>query len=159
MRHPVVIPLFLLTLLLAIASPAGAREREMPYSQARKIALLVAGHDHITVNDRSVVLNSMDTRRPEGFLPGYYSFSIIREGDSAMQADNTIRMYAISKRTGETWEMNLCNRYNFPALLKMQRVVMRETGATDLEDPNMPKNIGCASQVQAAARGNEGPTP
>lgn len=151
MTHPAFLSLFLGAFLMAMAPLAPAREREMPYTQARQIALLVAAHDHITVDDRNVVLNSMDTRTPEGFLPGYYSFSIIREGNSAAEADETIRMYAISKRTGETWEMNLCNRYSFPALQKVQREVVRETGAGAAEDPGMPKDIGCAAPIQAAA--------
>lgn len=159
MTHPAFLSLFLAAFLVAMAPLAPAREREMPYTQARQIALLVAAHDHITVDDRNVVLNSMDTRTPEGFLRGYYSFSIIREGSSAAEADDTIRMYAISKRTGETWEMNLCNRYNFPALEKMQKSVMRETGSNLVEDPGMPKDIGCAAAVQAAAHPDTAPAP
>ena len=119
----------------------------MEFDQAREVALTVARYDHITVDDRSVVINSMDTR-PAGFIRGYYSFSIIRESDSASLPDETIRMYAISKKTGDTWEMNLCNHYSFPRLQELQHNIMRKTGAAPEDDLEMQKAIGCASQAQ-----------
>ena len=62
---------------------ARARAHEMEFDQARQVALIVARFDNITVDDRTIVMNSMDTRRDAGFIPGYYSFSIVRESDSA----------------------------------------------------------------------------
>ena len=34
----------------------------MEFDQARQIVLIVAQHDNITVDDRTIVMNSMDTR-------------------------------------------------------------------------------------------------
>ena len=114
---------------------------------------MVARHDQIVVDDRTVVLNSMDTRRDAGFIPGYYSFAIIRESDSPGQGDDTLRMYIVSKRTADTWELNLCRHYSFPELDKIQQDVMRETGATPADEENMPKDIGCANQTEARSTG------
>ena len=137
-------------LLLAATVPyARAGAKEMQFDQAQKIALMVARHDNILVDDRNIVLNSMDTRNRSGFIPGYYSFSIIREGTSPGQADETIRMYVVSKRTADTWELNLCTHYSFPELQRMQQAVMQETGATPNDEHNMPKAIGCGNQTQA----------
>jgi hypothetical protein len=127
---------------------AHARVHEMEFDQARQVVLIVAQYDNLTIDDRTIVMNSMDTRNPAGFIPGYYSFSIIRESDSAARADETIRMYVVSKKTGDTWEMNLCTHYSFPALQKAQNSIMRQTGANAADDPEMPKAIGCASQAQ-----------
>jgi hypothetical protein len=82
----------------------------MEFDQARQVVLIVARFDNITVDDRTIVMNSMDTRTDAGFIPGYYSFSIIRESDSPARPDETIRMYVVSKKTADTWEMNLCIR-------------------------------------------------
>ncbi len=138
--------------LLAMA-PLGARagSREMEYDQARQVALTVAQYENITVDDRNVVMNSMDTRNAAGFIPGYFSFSVIRESDSAARADETIRMYVVSKKTGDAWEMNLCTHYEFPELQKLQSDILGKTGAMAGADPEMPKAIGCASQAQAKA--------
>jgi hypothetical protein len=140
--------LALFCLLFASTLCAYARAHEMEFDQARQVALIVARYDNITVDDRTIVINSMDTRTDAGFIPGYYSFSIIRESDSAATPDETIRMYVVSKKTADTWELNLCTHYSFPALQKFQHELMHETGATSGDDPDMPKAIGCSNQAQ-----------
>jgi len=120
----------------------------MDFDQARQIALIVARHDNITVDDRTIVINSMDTRTDAGFIPGYYSFSIIRESDSPARADETIRMYVVSKKTADTWELNLCTHYSFPELQKFQQDIMQQTGAHPSDDDDTPRAIGCANQAQ-----------
>jgi hypothetical protein len=127
---------------------ARARVHEMEFDQARQVALIVARYDNITVDDRTIVMNSMDTRTEAGFIPGYYSFSIIRESDSPARPDETIRMYVVSKKTADTWELNLCTHYSFPELQKFQHAIMHETGANSGDDSSMPKAIGCANQAQ-----------
>src|SRR5580693_4159828 len=125
-----------------------ARVHEMEFDQARQIALIVARHDNITVDDRTIVMNSMDTRNEAGFIPGYFSFSIIRESDSSAHADETIRMYVVSKKTADTWELNLCTHYSFPELQKFQQDIMHKTGASSGDDGDARKAIGCVNQAQ-----------
>ena len=127
---------------------ARARVHEMEVDQARQVVLIVARFDNIMVDDRTIVMNSMDTRTAAGFIPGYYSFSIIRESDSPARPDETIRMYAVSKKTADTWELNLCTHYSFPELQKVQHDIMHETGANSGDEHDMPKAIGCANQAQ-----------
>ena len=139
---------FFLSFLAAATLCARARVHEIELDQARQVVLIVAKHDNITVDDRTIVMNSMDTRNEAGFIPGYYSFSIIRESDSPARPDETIRMYVISKRTADAWELNLCTHYSFPELQKVQHDIMHETGATSGDDADMPKAIGCVDQAQ-----------
>jgi hypothetical protein len=139
---------FFFSLLAAPMVCAQTHVHEMNFEQAREVALTVARHDNITVDDRTVVINSMDTRRDAGFIPGYYSFSIIRESDSPSRPDETIRMYVVSKKTADTWELNLCTHYSFPELEKLQHDLMQKTGATAGADEDMPKAIGCANQAR-----------
>jgi len=127
---------------------ARARAHEMEFDQARQVALIVAKHDNITVDDRTIVMNSMDTRTDAGFIRGYYSFLIVRESDSPSKPDETIRMYVVSKRTADTWELNLCTHYSFPELQKVQHDIMHETGARSGDDADMPKAIGCVDRAQ-----------
>src|ERR1700677_467745 len=127
---------------------AHARGHEMEFDQARQVALIVARFDNITVDDRTIVMNSMDTRTDAGFIPGYYSFSIIRESDSPARPDETIRMYVISKRTADAWELNLCTHYSFPELQKFQQDLTHKTGASPGDDAQAPKAIGCGTQAQ-----------
>jgi hypothetical protein len=141
--------LALFSLLFAASTLcARARVHEMEFDQARQVAFLVARYDNITVDDRTIVMNSMDTRTAAGFIPGYYSFSIIRESDTAARPDETIRMYVVSKKTADTWELNLCRHYSFPELQRFKQDIIHKTGATSSDDPDMPKAIGCAVQAQ-----------
>jgi hypothetical protein len=57
-------------------------------------------------------------------------------------------MYVISKRTADTWELNLCTHYSFPELQKFQQNIMHKTGANSEDEHEMPKAIGCANQAQ-----------
>jgi hypothetical protein len=139
---------FFFILLAPAIVCSHARVHEMEFDQARQIALIVARHDNITVDDRTIVINSMDTRTDAGFIPGYYSFSIIRESDSPAKPDETIRMYVVSKKTADTWELNLCTHYSFPELQKLQQDIMHETGANPRDDDDMPKAIGCGNHAQ-----------
>src|ERR1700721_4172215 len=87
---------------------ARARVHEMEFDQARQVVLIVAREDNITVDDRTIVMNSMDTRTDAGFIPGYYSFSIIRESDSPAHADETLRLFVVSKKSADRWELTPC---------------------------------------------------
>jgi hypothetical protein len=142
---------FFLSILVAPLLCAQSSARELEFDQARQVALVVAHHDNITVDDRSVVMNSMDVRSDAGFIPGYYSFSIVRESDSPARPDETIRMYVVSKKTADTWELNLCRHYAFPELEKLQREIMRKMGTTAGDDHDMPRAIGCSNEAQVAA--------
>jgi hypothetical protein len=146
---------FFFSFLAAATLCAHARVHEIEFDQARQVVLIVAKHDNITVDDRTIVMNSMDTRTDAGFIPGYYSFSIIRESDSAAKPDETIRMYVISKRTADAWELNLCTHYSFPELQKFQRDVLHKTGASPEDDAETPKAIGCMAQAQMKPAASE----
>jgi hypothetical protein len=139
---------FFFTFFAAATLCARARVHEIEFDQARQVVLIVAKHDNITVDDRTIVMNSMDTRTDAGFIPGFYSFSIIRESDSAARPDETIRMYVISKRTADAWELNLCTHYSFPELQKFQQDILHKTGANSEDDAETPKAIGCGTQAQ-----------
>ena len=139
---------FFFFFLAASTLCARARVHEMEFDQARQVALIVARFDNITVDDRTIVMNSMDTRTEAGFIRGYYSFLIVRESDSPSKPDETIRMYVVSKRTADTWELNLCTHYSFPELQKFQHDIMHETGARSGDDADMPKAIGCGDRGQ-----------
>ena len=79
---------FFFFFLAASTLCARARVHEIESDQARQVALIVARHDNITVDDHTVVMDSMDTRRAmPGFIPGYLQlFTIIRESDSPSQS-------------------------------------------------------------------------
>jgi hypothetical protein len=134
-------------LSLRLASSQSARHPITP-REAHQIAVLVARHDEIDVSDTHIELNSMDLGRD--FMPGFYSFILIRESTSP-GPDETLRRYAISRRTGDVWEMNLCTHYNFPELTHLQRLFSSRTVADPAELSAQSKRLGCSKQESGSA--------
>jgi hypothetical protein len=111
--------------------------------QAHQIAALVAHHDDIDLSDTHIEMNSMDLGRD--FTPGFYSFIVIRESSSP-GPDETLRRYAINRRTGDVWEMTLCTHYDFPELEKLQRAI---SGRAASDVSSQGKKLGCRKQNAA----------
>jgi hypothetical protein len=136
----------ILVLAVAIAlrfAPAQSAMHQLTPRQAHQIAVLVAHHDDIDLDDTHIELNSMDLGRD--FAPGFYSFILIRESTSP-GPDETLRRYAISRRTGDVWEMNLCTHYDFPELEHLQRSLFGRKGADAAELSAQSKRLGCSKQ-------------
>lgn len=141
-------PLFLAVSVAVLGTSAGlaaaqAADHSITARQAHQIAVLVAHHDEIDLNDTHVELNSMDLGRD--FAPGFYSFILIRESTSP-GPDETLRRYAISRRTGDVWEMNLCTHYDFPELTHLQRSLSGRSAANAAELSGQSKRLGCTRQ-------------
>lgn len=104
------------------------------------MARLVARHDHIDLTDTHIEFNSMDPG--SDFIPGFASFIVIRESSSP-GPDETLRRYAVNRRTGDVWEMTLCTRYDFPELARMRRALTgRRSSTADIAAE--ARELGCA---------------
>lgn len=132
---------FLLLCSVAAAAVAAVRPagRGLTPREAHQIAVLVAHHDGINLSDTRVEMNSMDLGRE--FVPGFFSFIIIRES-SIPGPDETLRRYAISRRTGDVWEMTLCTHYDFPELTRMQRTFGSAGAASEVVEQG--RQLGCS---------------
>jgi hypothetical protein len=108
--------------------------------------MLVARHENIDLSDTHIEINSMDMGAD--FVPGFSSFIIIRESLTP-GPDETLRRYAVSRRTGDVWEMNLCTHYDFPELARMQRTLTGRPADEAAEVAAQGKQLGC-SQVKNA---------
>lgn len=123
----------------AVRPAAGGRA--LTLRQAHEIAVLVAHHDRIDLDDTRVEMNSMDLGRD--FVPGFYSFIIIRES-STPGPDETLRRYAINRQTGDVWEMTLCTHYDFPELTRMRRALGRGGPAAEVAEQG--RQLGCGER-------------
>lgn len=138
--------LFAVALLVPPVSShmAGAQStRAITPREAHQIAVLIARHDDIDLSDTHIELNSMDLGRD--FTPGFYSFILIRESTSP-GPDETLRRYAISRRTGDAWEMTLCTHYDFPELRRLQRTFSGLRGSDPAELSAQGKRLGCSER-------------
>jgi hypothetical protein len=111
--------------------------------QTRQIARLVARHDRIDLSDTHIEINSMDLGA--AFIPGYSSFIVIRES-STPGPDETLRRYAINRRTGDVWEMTLCTHYDFPELTRMRRAFALRGVPAAGDVAAESRELGCSEQ-------------
>jgi hypothetical protein len=116
--------------------------------QAHQMVTLVAKHEHIDLSDTHIELNSMDLGRD--FIPGFVSYIVIRESTSP-GPDETLRRYAVNRRSGDVWEINLCTRYDFPELTRLRQVYALSAlpSAGDLAAEG--RELGCAETKTAPA--------
>lgn len=136
-----ILPCLLLS-SVAAAAPAAVRHG-LTAREARQIAVLVAHHDRIDLSDTHIELNSMDAGAD--FVPGFFSFIIIRES-STPGPDETLRRYAISRRTGDVWEMTLCTHYDFPELARLRRAYAGHADGAAAAVAEQSRQLGCANQ-------------
>lgn len=148
--RPILLPLLFPVLAAAVAlgQAAPSSHHALTLSQTRRIALLVARHDNIDLSDTHIEFNSMDTGA--AFVPGFSSFIIIRESTSP-GPDETLRRYAVSRRTGDVWEINLCTHYAFPELNRMQVAMTGHRGDEATEIAEQGRQLGCAEAKSAPA--------
>lgn len=129
--------------MLGQASGAGSTVRHrLTEGQARRIVVLVARHDNIDLTDTHIELNSMDMGAD--FVPGFSSFIIIRESMTP-GPDETLRRYAVSRRTGDVWEMNLCTHYDFPELMHLQQALAGHSHDEAAAVAEQSRELGCSS--------------
>jgi hypothetical protein len=139
----------LIGLMLAYGTQMTAGIEQITSEQARRVALLVARHDSINVDDVDIVVDSMDGNGP--FVPGYFSFIFIAVDQHHPGKDHTLGMYAVSPRTGDTWELNLCKHYDFPELLRVQRAIRKKTGASVADESASGKVMGCEKEPESVS--------
>jgi hypothetical protein len=80
------------------------------------------------------------------FTPGFFSFIVIRESTSP-GPDETLRRYAINRRTGDVWEMTLCTHYDFPELAHMLQSYSGRTSIGASELAAQGKQLGCTQEL------------
>jgi hypothetical protein len=137
--------------VLAFGQPVSGSppaHHQLTASQTRRIAQLVARHDNIDLSDTHIEFNSMDTGA--AFVPGFSSFIVIRESTTP-GPDETLRRYAVSRRTGDVWEINLCTHYAFPELARMQVAMAGHPGDEAGQIAEQGRQLGCSEQKSAPA--------
>ena len=89
-----------------------------------------------------MALDLVRTKSHQAVYPGYFEFSLTYETSQA-GATEALRLYAVSRRTGDVWEVNLCHRYAFPTLVKEQAAIQRWTGYSLADDAASVEGLGC----------------
>jgi hypothetical protein len=77
--------------------------------------------------------------------PGYFDFAVGYEYPEALMTDYEGR-FSVNILTGDVWEIYLCKRYAFPALRRIQKSIMKQTGKTMASEKARRKELGCTGK-------------
>jgi hypothetical protein len=154
-RAPVAVTLLMAALLMCRehafaaelgAFPATAISRDgLNLAQAKKVLTLVLRHEGYDLKKRGMYIDD-DIKTPEGGPPhpGYVDLSLQFDARTA-GATAALGYFAVSKKTGDVWEVNRCKRYRFPELSRIQRLIMQRTGTSLADEREQWKGLGCAA--------------
>jgi hypothetical protein len=115
---------------------------EISEGEARSLLLLVVRQEGYTLEKRGMGLELVTTRSHQPVHSGYFDFSLTFETPRA-GATEVLRLYAVSRRTGDVWETNLCQRYDFPDLKAVQKRIQQRTGYTLADEQGARQGLGC----------------
>lgn len=143
----------ILALLIALASgvalAAGAHlglvgKNGLSPPQADKVVRIVLRHESIGAVGPKPVLEMLNGPDGRALHPGYYTFGVSTDDPSAGATTNR-GLFAVSRTTADVWELNLCHRYVFSDLARVQAEVRARTGVTLEAETALRDGLGCGS--------------
>lgn len=113
--------------------------------QARQILLVVLEHEKHSPSSPGMYIESLTKKNGAAIHSGYYDFGFSYESPNA-GATQTLGLFAISRFTGDVWELHLCRRYSFPKLDKLQQAIMQVTKKTFADEKKQRRGLGCTDE-------------
>lgn len=92
--------------------------------QAQQVLIVMLKHEKLLMTKPGFDIEALRSSHP-----GYQDFGVTYDSPKAAATD-VIGWFSVSKMTGDIWETNLCKRYAFPQLRRIQAAIMKRTGKT-----------------------------
>ena len=74
--------------------------------------------------------------------PGYFDFSVGYDAPDA-GATEYLGLFAVSRLTGDVWEINRCRRFASPELRRLQASIAKRTRKSFRDEHAARKGLGC----------------
>ena len=115
-------------------------------TQAQALLVFSLKNEKYNVELSGVFLDgSLKDKKGNLFHPGYFSFGVGYDSPSAGATD-VWGLFSVSPVTGDIWEEDSCRRISFPALQKIQKGIMKKTGATFASEVVQRRGLGCTDE-------------
>ncbi len=114
--------------------------------QAKQVLIAVLKHQRYQLEKPGVFIDG-DLTDANGKPPhsGYFDFSLGYDNPKA-GATEYWGLFVVSVLTGDVWEINLCKRFAFPALQRLQKKIMKRTGKNMADEKVQRKGLGCTDE-------------
>jgi hypothetical protein len=115
-------------------------------TQAKQVLILVLKHEKYKFMDAGVFIDG-DLANENGNPPhpGYFDFSLGYD-DPEAGATEYMGLFSVSILTGDVFEIHLCKRYAFPALQRLQKNIMKQTGKMLADEKVQRRGLGCTDE-------------
>jgi len=117
--------------------PAGLTE-----AQAKELLNLVLHHERLVASGVTVDFERLLGDDGHDLHPAYFTFGVSTD-DPRSAATSVVGLIAIGRMTGDVWELNLCRRYSFPELRRIQKAITQRTRKTIAAEKEQRRGLGC----------------
>lgn len=115
-------------------------------AQAEKLLIIALEHQKYDLSlDGVFVDGDLEDKHGNPPHPGYYDFSLGYDTPNA-GAIEYWGLFSVSSQTGDIWEINQCQRIKFHELQRIQREIMKKTGATFASEVVQRRGLGCTDE-------------
>ena len=108
------------------------------------ILRVVLKHQRYDPNKLGMDLEALHKKDGNDPHPGFYDFRFTYD-TPASGATEVLGAYAVSRFTGDVWEVNLCKRYSMRDLKKLQKIIMDRTGRSFASETKERLGLGCSN--------------
>lgn len=148
--------MFLLALAIT-ASVASAKEpaiiplgqiapEGLSRNQAKQVLIAALKHQRYKLEKSGVFIDGdLTDENGNPSHPGYFDFSLGYDSPKA-GATEYWGVFSVSVLIGDVWEINTCKRFVFPALQRIQKNIMKQTGKTIADEKAQHRGLGCTEE-------------
>jgi hypothetical protein len=124
-------------------APENVEPTGLTKAQAKQILIVVLTHERKPIDGLGTFIDD-DLRDKSGEPPhpGYFDFSLGYDSPGA-GATEYMGLYAVSSATGDVWELNRCEHYDFPELRRIQAKISHRTHRTVVDEKDLRRGLGC----------------
>jgi hypothetical protein len=131
----------------AAFDPTRIAQNGLTKDQAKQVLLIVLRHEGYKLTKPGMYVEYLRNEQEEDPYEGYFNFSLGYDSPKAAATD-VLGYFAVSKVTGDVWELNLCKRYSFPELRRIQKTIMMRTKKTFSDEKEQRLSLGCPDGTQ-----------
>ncbi len=110
--------------------------------QARQVLTMVLRHEGYKLGKPGMYIEDLKITAGNDPHPGYFDFGLSYDTPKA-GATAVLGSYAVSRMTGDVWETNLCKRYSFVKLRRLQKIISERTGKSFAGEDKERSGLGC----------------
>lgn len=110
--------------------------------QAQQVLIVMLKHEKFPMKKPGFYIEALNPNQP-----GYHDFSVAYDSPK-VGATDVLGWFAVSKMTGDIWELHSCKRYAFRQLRRIQAAIMKQTRKTFASESEVTlrRGLGCTDE-------------